>query len=257
VNRSGPWGGRGQDTERASIGLEWKRKGPGRTWYLVARRAPFQKLAERRDTVASQQRRPGRPRQEGPSAVHLERREEILARASEVFDAKGYDAGTLDDVARAMGMRKAGLYHYVSSKSELLYLLFDRAWELGFQRMAGVEDIEDPGERLAAVIHRHVSLIAERRSLFTVFLGRRPLFDEASERAFREKERRYVGIFARAVRDAVAAGLVAPIDPRIGAMALMGMTSWVYKWYDPAVVSAERIGDEFARLVLAAHTPAG
>jgi AcrR family transcriptional regulator len=203
------------------------------------------------DVAEPRQRRPGRPRQEGPSAVHLERREEILARASEVFDAKGYDAGTLDDVARAMGMRKAGLYHYVSSKSELLYLLFDQAWELGFQRMAGVEDIEDPGERLTQVIRRHVSLIAERRSLFTVFFGRRPLFDEAAERAFREKERRYVGIFARAVRDAAAAGLIAQVDPRIGAMALMGMTSWVYKWYDPAAVTAERIGDEFARLVLA------
>jgi AcrR family transcriptional regulator len=206
--------------------------------------------------VEPQQRRPGRPRQEGRSAVHLERREEILARASEVFDAKGYDAGTLDDVARAMGMRKAGLYHYVSSKSELLYLLFDRAWELGFQRMAGVEDIEDPGERLTAIIHRHVSLIAERRSLFTVFLGRRPVFDDAVERRFREKERRYVGIFARAIRDAAAAGLIPQVDPRIGAMALMGMTSWVYKWYDPAAVTAERIADEFTRLVLGARATA-
>jgi AcrR family transcriptional regulator len=186
----------------------------------------------------------------------VERREEILARASEVFDAKGYDAGTLDDVARAMGMRKAGLYHYVSSKSELLFLLFDRAWELGFQRMAGVEDIEDPGERLAAVIRRHVGLIAERTSLFTVFLGRRPRFDEVAESVFREKERRYVGIFARAVRDAAAAGLIPSVDPRVGAMGLMGMTSWVYKWYDPAAMSAERIGDEFVRLVLGTRTAA-
>jgi AcrR family transcriptional regulator len=208
------------------------------------------------DAVEPRRRRPGRPRQEGPSAVYLQRREEILARATEVFDAKGYDAGTLDDVARAMGMRKAGLYHYVSSKSELLYLLFDRAWELGFQRMAGVEDIGDPAERLAEVIRRHVGLIADQRSLFTVFLGRRPRFDDAGERAFLEKERRYVGIFARAVRDASAAGLIAPVDPRLGAMALMGMTSWVYKWYDPAVVTAERIGDEFVSLVLGARTTA-
>jgi TetR/AcrR family transcriptional regulator, cholesterol catabolism regulator len=197
-----------------------------------------------------ERRRRGRPRQERPSQVYLERREEILARASEVFDSKGYDAGTLDDVAEAMGMRKAGLYHYVSSKSELLYLLFDRAWELGFQRMAGVEDIEDPGERLAAVVRRHVGLIAERKSLFTVFLGRRPRFEEAAERVFREKERHYAGIFARAVRDAAAAGLVPPVDPRVGAMALLGMTSWVYKWYDPATMTADRIADEFVALVL-------
>jgi AcrR family transcriptional regulator len=212
-------------------------------------------LAEAK-AVQAPRRRPGRPRQEGPSALHLARREEILARASEVFDTKGYDAGTLDDVARAMGMRKAGLYHYVSSKSELLFLLFDQAWELGFQRMAGVDDIEDPGERLATVIRRHVNLIAERRSLFTVFLGRRPRFDEAAERVFLERERRYVGIFARAVREASAAGLVPPVDSRVGAMALVGMTSWVYKWYDPGAMTAERIGDEFVRLVLGPRAPA-
>src|SRR5262245_61579728 len=97
-------------------------------------------------------RRPGRPRLEAPSAEYVERREAILAKASEVFDEKGYDAGTLEDVARAMGMRKAGLYHYIPSKSHLLYLLFDRAWELGFQRIADIPEIEDPGERLAALI---------------------------------------------------------------------------------------------------------
>ena len=202
-------------------------------------------------------RRPGRPRHEGPSATHLERREEILARAGEVFEARGYDAGTLDDVARAMGMRKAGLYHYVSSKAELLFLLFERAWELGFERMAGVEDIADPAERLAAVIRRHVNLIAERRSLFTVLLGRRPRFDEAAERVFLEKERRYVGIFARAVRDAAAAGVIPAVDPRVGAMALVGMTSWVCQWYDPASTTAERIGDEFVRLLLGPRAAAG
>jgi len=202
-------------------------------------------------------RRRGRPRHEGPSAAHLERRAEILARAGEVFDAKGYDAGTLDDVAKAMGMRKAGLYHYVSSKAELLFLLFERAWEVGFERMAGVEDIADPAERLAAVIRRHVDLTAECRSLFTVFLGRRPQFDEAAERAFLEKERRYVAIFVRAVREAAAAGVIPAVDPRVGAMALVGMTSWVYHWYDTAAMTAERIGDEFVRLLLGSRAAAG
>lgn len=200
--------------------------------------------------VTEERRRPGRPRLDGPSEGHLERRAEILDRASVVFDAKGYDAGTLEDVAQAMGMRKAGLYHYVSSKSELLFLLFDRAWELGFQRMADVPAIADPGERLATLIRRHVALIAEQKSLFTVFFGHRPRFDEAAERLFRQRERRYVGIFARAVRDAAEAGLIAPVDPRVGAMGLLGMTSWVYKWYDPATASAGRIGDELVRLVL-------
>ncbi|HXM58354.1 MAG TPA: TetR/AcrR family transcriptional regulator [Candidatus Dormibacteraeota bacterium] len=201
-------------------------------------------------TYSEVRRRPGRPRQEGPSEGYLERREEILVRASEVFDAKGYEAGTLEDVAQAMGMTKAGLYHYVSSKSELVFQLFDRAWAIGFERTAHIPAIEDPAERLAALIRCHVEVIAERKSLFTVFFGRRPKFDEGSERVLLEKERHYVGVFARAVRDAADAGLIAPVDPRVGAMAILGMASWVYKWYDPATASAETIGDEMVRLIL-------
>ncbi|MBO0681875.1 MAG: TetR family transcriptional regulator [Candidatus Dormibacteraeota bacterium] len=195
-------------------------------------------------------RRPGRPRLEAPSVEYLERQKEILAKASEVFDAKGYEAGTLEDVAQAMGMRKAGLYHYVRSKSHLLFLLFDRAWELGFNRVAPVQEIEDPGERLAALIRGHVSLIAEQKSLFTVFFGHRPRFDDAAEQNFLERERRYVGIFARAIRDAADAGVIPRVDPRRGAMAIMGMTSWVYKWYDPSSMLPEDIGNDFVRLVL-------
>lgn len=195
-------------------------------------------------------RRPGRPRLAAPSVEYLERQEEILAKASEVFDAKGYEAGTLEDVAQAMGMRKAGLYHYVRSKSHLLFLLFDRAWELGFDRVASVQEIEDPAEHLAALIRSHVSLIAEQKSLFTVFFGHRPRFDDAAEQKFLERERRYVGIFARAVRDAAEAGAIPRVDPRRGAMAIMGMTSWVYKWYDPASMRPEDIGDDFVTLVL-------
>lgn len=195
-------------------------------------------------------RRPGRPRLDGPTAEHRERLEVILAKASEVFDARGYDAGTLDDVAAAMGMRKAGLYHYVRSKSHLLFLLFDRAWELGQQRIAGIPAVEHPGERLAALVRMHVGLVAERRALFTVFFGRRPRFDEASERLFAERERRYVGVFARAVRDAAGAGLIPPVDPMHGAMAIIGMSSWVHRWYDPARMDPADIADDFVRLVL-------
>lgn len=200
-------------------------------------------------------RKPGRPRLQAPSADHLARLNEILARASEVFDAKGYEAGTLDDVAQAMGMRKAGLYHYVRSKSHLLFLLFDRAWRLGFQRMEGVPEIEDPAERLASLIRRHVCLVAEQKSLFTVFFGHRPRFDDAEEQRFLENERRYVGLFARAVRDASRAGIIPEMDPRRGAMALMGMTSWVYKWFDPATMKPDEIGDDFVRLVLGGLAP--
>src|SRR5438132_13578769 len=71
-------------------------------------------------------RRPGRPRLEQPSPDYLRRREEIIDAAAQVFRVKGYEAGTLDDVASALDMHPATLYHYIQSKSHLLSLVCAR-----------------------------------------------------------------------------------------------------------------------------------
>jgi len=59
-------------------------------------------------TEGSVRRGRGRPRHDTPSADYIARKELILQKAAEVFAAKGYEAGTLDDVAAALDMRKAG-----------------------------------------------------------------------------------------------------------------------------------------------------
>src|SRR5207253_8692552 len=69
------------------------------------------------DDGVPKRRGPGRPRLLEPSPEYVARREEIVAAAAEVFHEKGYDAGTLDDVADALDLRRASLYYYVRSKA--------------------------------------------------------------------------------------------------------------------------------------------
>ena len=52
------------------------------------------------------------------------RRREIYAAAAELFSAQGYRAASMRELAAALGMSKATLYHYVQSKEELLTLLY-------------------------------------------------------------------------------------------------------------------------------------
>ena len=72
-------------------------------------------------------RKRGRPRQEQPSAAYRAKQAEIVDVAIEVFRERGFELGTLDDVAACLGAGRASLYHYVPSKAHLLYLIFDRA----------------------------------------------------------------------------------------------------------------------------------
>ena len=49
----------------------------------------------------------------------IQRREEILAAATEVFAQHGFQATAIDKVAQAAGVSKALIYEHFSSKSEL------------------------------------------------------------------------------------------------------------------------------------------
>ncbi len=197
-----------------------------------------------------ERRRPGRPRHDGPTPEYLERLDDIVDTAARVFGEKGYDTGSLEDVAAELDLRKASLYYYVNSKAHLLYLIFDRAISLALARLEDLTGIDDPRDRLTAMITHQVALVTHEPSLFSVFFDHRPRLDEAYEKEIRTKERRYVRIYADAVAAAVDAGVLPDMHRRYGAHAVLGMTSWVYKWFRPKQDDIVQVALTCARMVL-------
>jgi len=57
-------------------------------------------------------------------------KEEILDAAAQIFRLKGYHATSMQDIAGAVNLQKASLYHHVSSKQEILLDLLDQGLEL-------------------------------------------------------------------------------------------------------------------------------
>jgi AcrR family transcriptional regulator len=176
--------------------------------------------------------------------------------AAEVFTARGYEAGSLDDVAEAMGLRKASLYYYVKKKSDLLRLVFDRAITTALEQVDALAHLEDPAERLAALIRHQAHLVVGDPSLFAVFFDHRAGLTDEALAEIEPKERQYVRHFVVAVEAAMDAGVLPAADPRMVAHALLGMTSWSYKWFDPARNTPDEFAEACVRLVLNGSTPA-
>jgi AcrR family transcriptional regulator len=186
------------------------------------------------EAAVQHKRRPGRPRQDEPSAAYLARQREIVDVAIEVFRERGFDSGSLDDVAASLGTGRASLYHYVPSKAHLLYLVFDRAISTTVERMEQLAAIDDPTSRLRGLMRELIFAIAADPSLFIVFFGDRPALDDKYESEILPKERRVLRLIIEAVADASRQGSIPTTDPRLTAQALLGMVSWFHKWYDPA-----------------------
>lgn len=195
-------------------------------------------------------RRPGRPRQVGPSDSYIERQAEIIAQSISVFGDRGYDAATLEDVAAALGTSRAGLYHYVTSKPHLLYLIFNKAITTTLATMDELARIADPETRLRALVAQQIHTIAANPAMFTVFFGDRPALGEEYEAEIVAKERRLLRYFIEAASDASAAGVLPDGDPRMVAQAILGMINWFHQWYDPQRDNPEEFVEVCLQLVL-------
>lgn len=70
-----------------------------------------------------------------------ERREELVAAATQLFSEQGYTATTIEDVAARAGMVGPSIYHYFPRKSDLLKVILDRCarWIDGYMSRAMLE----------------------------------------------------------------------------------------------------------------------
>ena len=99
-------------------------------------------------------------------------REEILSAAAQIFGQKGFHATSMQDIAQAVNLQKASLYHHVSSKQEILVDVLDQALDLLIERMQAVmERPLAPDEMLRqAMRDLYVTILLEHRDLAAVLL---------------------------------------------------------------------------------------
>lgn len=195
-------------------------------------------------------RKRGRPRLDGPSPAYRQRQADIISTAATVFRARGYDAGSLDDVAEALGLRKASLYYYVRSKAELLYLIFDRALSEGLATLEARCNAASPADRLRICIDHQVRLLASDTAMFKVFFENRPLLSEEFEHAIQVKEARYLAHFVDAVTTATDAGILPAVNPRYAAQGILGMTTWTYQWFEAGRDEVDEVSASLLAVVL-------
>jgi AcrR family transcriptional regulator len=160
------------------------------------------------------------------------RRARMCRTAAQLFRDRGYDATSVSDVARALGMTKAGLYHHFESKEALLFEIMMYGLErVRDEVIVPVRAVRDPEERLRQVIVRHAR-IATRGHGAIAHLGDEIRALPASSR--RQVERR-MRVYFDLIRDTLielkAAGRLREVDPTVAAFSLLGMILWLPRWF--------------------------
>jgi AcrR family transcriptional regulator len=165
------------------------------------------------------------------------RREDILKKATELFDRQGYANTSLDDIARAVGIAREGIYYYFKNRAEiLLHIIEPRSLAL----IAGLGAImAAPGRSHAEKLHDAVRNHLEQFDLhcleMTVSLRDGHLEDARSVRAVMARIwKEYEALWTRLVAEGQRAGEFRAMgDPKMLAFGILGMCNWLARWYDP------------------------
>jgi AcrR family transcriptional regulator len=183
-----------------------------------------------------------------------ERHRTILETAARLICVRGYEGTSMQEIAAACGLTKAGLYHHIQNKEQLLFAIMNYGMDLfENQVLAKVRDIEDPVERLSACMRRNIELVTRGASKEVIIIlhEHATLTGEAREYVDRRKKH-YVRFLEDTFAEAVKLGRMRPVDPTIVAFSFLGMVLWVYKWFKPdGRLTEDQIADGMVQLFVA------
>jgi AcrR family transcriptional regulator len=159
----------------------------------------------------------------------------ICRAAARVFYEKGYDGASMQDIAKAVHLTKAGLYHHVESKDRLLYEIMNYGMDILEEAvLKEVQFISDPREKLRQTITGHIDLIVRARDLeITVILHENRSLKGALRKKINARKRDYIQFLENLIEQVQEqTGRPPLISPRMAAFALLGIVNWLYQWYD-------------------------
>jgi TetR/AcrR family transcriptional regulator, cholesterol catabolism regulator len=164
-----------------------------------------------------------------------QRYHEILERAARLIFQRGYDATSMQEIAEACELTKAGLYHHIKTKEALLLAIMHYGMDVfEDQVLAKVSDIADPLARLRECMARNIALVTQDASKeVLIILHEHLTLTGAPGQEINARKKRYVRFLEASFRQASERGQIRAVEPTIAAFGFLGIVLWTYKWYRP------------------------
>ncbi|WKZ38253.1 MAG: TetR/AcrR family transcriptional regulator [Anaerolineales bacterium] len=179
-------------------------------------------------------------------------RDSILDAAAQVIRRKGFHGASMSDIAEAVNLQKASLYHHVASKQEILLALLDRALGMLTDHIAAISSQAIPAdEKLRQMIRGYLSVLAENADLTAVLLFEHRSLDKKSHVRHVPHRDTFEVLWRDVLNEGVREKVFNCKDTGMAVRALMGVMNWTLTWYRPnGGKSIEQIADEYADLFL-------
>jgi AcrR family transcriptional regulator len=177
----------------------------------------------------------------------------ILAEACQLFATRGFDGTSIRDIANAVGISNAALYHYFADKDELLARIVISVIERQCAMMEQhISPDDTPTEKLRAFMRAYAEFfegnmaesIASSRSFSAL---ENPV---QRERAIYWRDR-YENMLRAIIRDGMESGEFREGDVALTGRAVLSCLNWMYRWYSPdGTLTPRDIVDAYAEILI-------
>ena len=182
---------------------------------------------------------------------------EIYRVAAQIICERGFDATSMNDIAEAVGITKAGVYHHIPAKKDLLFRIMNFGLdELDAAVIVPARAIADAELRLRSIIHNHVRLItshstAQGYNPVTIVVDEVAGLTPAHRRKIDERKRVYVDLIRETLKQLKDEGRLRDLEVTAAAFSLLGMILWLSRWYHPdGRLTSEQVADEISKMAL-------
>lgn len=184
---------------------------------------------------------------------------EIVDAAIQVFYAKGFAASTMQDVADAVGVLKGSLYHYITSKEDLLFRILQESHAQAHELMTEVSQLDLSAlDRLRTYLQRMYLWYMANVERVSVYLNQQHHLTGANAAEMRAQAREFEQFLRGLLAEARGSGAIShEIDLKLAAFFMLGALNSLPRWYNAGgAYSPDRIAAEFAELSLRVVTRA-
>ena len=157
-----------------------------------------------------------------------------IAKASaKLFNEKSYLETSMDDISSAAKLSKGGIYHYFSSKNEILYFVSTNFMGLLLKNLEQeLKGIEDNFEKIQFIISRHIGFYTKYIAEAKTTLHEGHLLPPEYFKIIAEQERQYHQIVNKVLSDFLGRQ-ISKDQLKVLTFILFGTCNGIYYWYDP------------------------
>ena len=177
---------------------------------------------------------------------------EVYRTAAEMILQKGYDATSVSDIAAALGITKAGLYHYIHGKTQLLFDIMQYGLDQLDREVAQpAKEIADAETRLRFMIAMHARIVTRGHGAVTILVDEARALTPAQNRKVTRRKRDYLDFLRATLREMNGERKLRDVDVTVAAFSLLGMINWLSRWYQPdGALDEEQIAEQIVDFAL-------